>query len=287
MAETSQQKRKKLENYFIHFYKYFIIFGVLGLFFVIVNPKEQLKQIFEHEFSLMFMIYAWPAFIMVAVYILATVASVCLIIFGAYKIKSGTTTDQEVDTIRHNDLDRVHEVALKRIGVKEEEFVEPVLTIVGIPDKYRLYQKKGADSVIRMSALAITEFFFTKDKLIVYSCTTDLLTGYIVRETNTTFEYHKILSIMLQDMEQVFFFRRIFFAQKIKDTKTKTLVLTTAEGTFINLAIESKKLFGKIGKGTFPVNETKEAIRRLRTDIDEIQHRRKKWNRPVRRENPF
>ncbi len=226
-----------------------------------VQKRKSIKLYFE-KYPILGIVLIILGLVTIAIYV--GIAFIAGGIFLWYKWIKNKPTDQQYDEWVKEDLSKLHQIALQKLGVDESTLVRDVVYITGInfwdvPSGLIKY-KKGKDSKLRYNPIVVDVINFGKDQILIYECIIDMLTGNRLNESTEEFFYKDIVSVSTKNIEAKKF---KLGNTEYKMDKAQAFVLTTSGGTSITVVLKDEALMKTIGD--ISTNNADQAIQSIRT----------------------
>lgn len=226
-----------------------------------MSKRKSIKLYFE-KFPVLALVL-----IILGVFTLTFYIGVIIIAIGIYlwyKWFKSKPTDTQYDEWVKEDLASLNKIALQKLGVDESSLVRDGVSITGINfwdvATSMIKYKKGKDSKVRYTPIAVDVINFGKDQLMIYECILDILTGNKSNEKTEEFFYKDVVSVSTKtDPAKQFTLGKIVY----KMDKAEKFVLTTSGGTSVSVVLRDEELMKKIGD--FAASGAEQAIQSIRT----------------------
>lgn len=185
-------------------------------------------------------------------------------IFYFYKEK---ITDQEFDEILNEDLEMISRTALIKTDINSTELVNEEVFITG-PKLWdtagaEIHYKKGKDKLLRFTPIAVTVINFTKNQLLLYNCTFDMITRKCLNESTEEYFYKDVVSVSSSTESKTI----ISSDKKIGTLQlnaAESFKLTTSGGTSVSVVLSDPTLIQIMGGGEIPKTRAEKAIQIVR-----------------------
>ncbi len=206
----------------------------------------------------------------------AKVLGLVLVVGGCFAIynASQVASDAEIDQWTQEDLNKLSQRSLEKMGIDASELVGEGVTITGPrlkdlgPAKFGY--RKGKDNILRFTPVNSTIINFTQSQLLVYRCALDLITGNPVNEATDEYFYRDVVSVQtLSDTINVSLPGLGKEFQSLQLNATEFFRLTTSGGTSVSMALRDPSLIQKLGGGEIPTTTAERAIQTIRTMLRE------------------
>ncbi len=202
------------------------------------------------------------------------VVGLLFVVGGGFAIynSSQVASDAEIDQWTQEDLKKLNQRSLEKMGIDASEIVGEGVIVTGPrlsnlgPAKFGY--RKGRDNVLRFTPINSTIINFTQNQLLVYRCALDLITGNPVNEATDEYFYRDVVSVQtLSDTVSVSLPGTQF--QGLQLNAAETFRLTTSGGTSVSMALRDPSLIQKMGGGEIPTTTAERAIQTIRKMLRE------------------
>lgn len=202
--------------------------------------------------------------------LLVGVAMVALGGYGIYSAVGGKPSDAQMDAWLEEDLARLRQKALSKLGVEAEDMVAEPVSVYG-PRLWdaagaEILWRKGGDGVLRFTPLNVTVINFAKDQLLSYACAYDMVAGNALSESTDEYFYRDVVSVSTGTVDRSVEIKGIGSLQ-LKEAEA--FKLTTSGGTSIEVLIRHRELIKKLGGGEIPTGPMEKAIQSVRKMLRE------------------
>jgi hypothetical protein len=206
--------------------------------------------------------------------IVVKVVGLLFVVGGGFAIynSSQVASDAEIDQWTQEDLKKLNQRSLEKMGIDASEIVGEGVIVTGPrlsnlgPSKFGY--RKGKDNVLRFTPINSTIINFTQNQLLVYRCALDLITGNPVNEATDEYFYRDVVSVQtLSDTVSVSLPGTQF--QGLQLNAAETFRLTTSGGTSVSMALRDPSLIQRMGGGEIPTTTAERAIQTIRKMLRE------------------
>jgi hypothetical protein len=178
--------------------------------------------------------------------------------------------DAEVDQWFREDVERITQQSLIKVGLDVRQLVREPLPITGpilwdtngIPRKDLMW-KKGKDGLIRFAINQVTVIHLSYQLLAAYSCDFNFLKNVTLNEETDEYHYRDIVSVSTQEDSTSY-----TLPSGISMVHSQAFRISVSSGESIKVVIDAKKL-GEITKGTIPTTSAEKAVQVIRAMLRE------------------
>lgn len=204
----------------------------------------------------------------------AKVVGLLLVVAGGFAIynSSKIASDAEIEQWTQEDLKKLNQRSLEKMGIDASEMVAEGVIITGPrlsnlgPAKFGY--RKGKDNILRFTPINSTIINFTQNQLLVYRCALDLISGNPVNEATDEYFYRDVVSVQTSsETVSVSLPGKQF--QGLQLNAAETFKLTTSGGTSVSMALRDPSLIQKMGGGEIPTTTAERAIQTIRKMLRE------------------
>jgi hypothetical protein len=177
--------------------------------------------------------------------------------------------DRTIDKWFEEDLQQIHEAALKKLGltddllgVKKEPLraIGPILwPVSGVPDKDLLW-KKGRDDLIRFAVNEVVMIYTAEHLLAAYGCYFDSIKNVTLNEETYEFHYQDIVSVATSETSTSY-----TLPNKEKLVHAQEFKVSVSSGESIDVVIDSPKLYDITKGDILYKGEVDKTVNRLRS----------------------
>ncbi|MCA9996997.1 MAG: hypothetical protein KDE56_14665 [Anaerolineales bacterium] len=180
-------------------------------------------------------------------------------------------SDKEVDQWFQEDVQKIVEQSLGKLGLDESLLVReaipitgPILWDVNGVAKEDLLWKKGKDDILRFAVNHITVLQFTDQVIAAYSCDFNFVKNVTLNDATNEFHYLDIVSVSTKEDSTSY-----TLPTGVSLTHSQAFRMSVSSGDTINIVIGAAEL-GKItGGGKVPTTAAEKAIQVIRTMLRE------------------
>lgn len=191
-------------------------------------------------------------------------------LFSMYSKKGNVPSDEQVDKWFQEDVARITDKALSKVGLDESQLVKepipitgPILwTTNGVPSEDLLW-KKGSDDVARLAVNRVTAIFLSDQLLAAYACDFNSLKNVTLNETTQEYHYKDIVSVSTQEDSTSY-----TLPTGVSLVHSQAFRLSVASGEAIKVTIGAAKL-AEITGGTIPTTSAEKAVQVIRAMLRE------------------
>lgn len=195
---------------------------------------------------------------------------------------AGRPSDRQMDRWIEEDLNRVAETALTRLGLDESQLLNPEDPVIVTGPRFwdtagaDIGVRLGKDGEIRFTPMGVTVINFGHDQLVAYQCALDLMTGNPLSESTDEYFYQDVVAVSTQSDSVSFdeamltrqarrFLKGMIENGKLQLKAAETFVLTTSGGTSLRVVLDDPQLAEMAGGGRIPKTRAEKAIGKVRT----------------------
>jgi hypothetical protein len=235
--------------------------------------RESIKKYFTSRFP------KWAIWLIVigVLMLLGPAASkvigLLLAVGGGFAIFNATqvASDQQIDEWKQEDLNKLSQRSLDKMGIDAAELVSEAVMITG-PRLTNLGPatfgyRKGKDNILRFTPVDSTIINFTANQLLVYRCALDLISGNPVNESTDEYFYRDVVSV--QTASDSVSVNIPGLGPAFQLTGAESFRLTTSGGTSVSMVLRDPSLIQKMGGGEIPTTTAERAIQTIRKMLRE------------------
>jgi len=178
------------------------------------------------------------------------VAGIVILAIGAlviYTSVGGKPSDSQMDQYLEEDLQKVAQKMLEKLGLDESEMVAESVFIHG-PGWKKLgverHAKLGADRKPRYTPIQCTVIGFCENQLVYYNCLLDFTTGGFLDVSTDEYFYRDVVSASTQSVSMSI---PIAKGKVVQLDSSEEFTLTTSGGTTVSNSLETLGLLNEMG----------------------------------------
>ncbi len=187
-----------------------------------------------------------------------------------YGTKGNMPSDSQVDKWFTEDIARITEQSLSKVGLDKPELVKEPLPITGpilwatngVPSTDLLW-KKGKDGIVRFAINRVTVINLSNQLLAAYACDFNFIKNVTLNESTDEYHYKDIVSVSTQEDSTSY-----TLPTGVSLLKAQAFSLSVASGERIKVTIGAMKLT-EITGGTIPTTSAEKAVSVIRAMLRE------------------
>jgi hypothetical protein len=198
------------------------------------------------------------------------VVGLLMVVGGGFAIYNSTqvASDAEIDEWKQEDLSKLKQRSLVKMGIDASALEGETAIITGLRlrniGKSKFGYRKGKDGNLRFTPVNSQLISFTRDQLLIYNCSLDLITGKPENEETEEYFYKDVVSAQTKSES---FTVNIPGSELngIQLTDAETFSLTTSGGNGPKVELRANSLIEKLGGGEIPTTTAERTIQGIRT----------------------
>jgi len=193
-----------------------------------------------------------------------------LLLLSVLNKKRRVPGDAQVDDWFQEDVGKIVEKALNKVGLTESQLVREAIPVTGpifwgthgvLSDD--LLWKKGKDEIVRFSVNRVTIIFLSDFLLAAYACDFNFLKGVSLNESTQEYHYRDVVSVSTQEDSTSY-----TLPTGVSMVHSQAFRLSVASGEAIKVTIGASKL-AEITGGTILTTSAEKAVQVIRTMLRE------------------
>lgn len=178
-------------------------------------------------------------------------------------------TDKQFDEFRDIQLSNlVENISTLKMDIDTTDLINKSILITGPRIAKRgdviLQFKKGKDRIIRFNPINVAILHFTKEQVLAYLCSYDLMNEVPTMVSTEEYFYKDIIGASTETSESIYVDDN---DQSHKMTSSQSFKLKTSGGVGIEIFLSDPQLVEFWGKGVIPTDFIENAITQIRTII--------------------
>jgi hypothetical protein len=191
-------------------------------------------------------------------------------LLALYGTKGNVPSDNEVDNWFEEDIARITEQSLSKVGLDESQLIREPLAITGpilwstngVPQEDLLW-KKGKEDVVRFAVNRVTVIHLSDQLLAAYACDFNFLKNVSLNERTDEYHYKDVVSVSTQEDSTSY-----TLPTGVSLVHSQAFRLSVASGEAIKVTIGAAKL-AEITGGTIPATSAEKAVQVIRAMLRE------------------